>query len=104
MCRATLLKRKGPGLMSLSGVALLYDGVVNRLDGAQLARVFPELISLERGFLSLVASACRADVENVLVGSTGSLVQWFSAVLVPTLVTSLGCLHGQGILSAVSGL
>ena len=75
--RGTVLKRKGPGLMSLSGVALLYDGVVNRLDGAQLARVFPELLSLERGFLSLVCSVGSSGRCRIcLVGSTESLVHW----------------------------
>jgi hypothetical protein len=52
VCRDTILERKGPGLKPLFGVAPLYCGVVAGLDRG-LARVFLEVLGLQRGFLTI---------------------------------------------------
>ena len=54
VCRDTILERKGPGLMPLSGVATVYDCFVAGLNGGQLATVHLELPGLKCGLLSLV--------------------------------------------------
>ena len=66
-----ILECNGPGLKPLSSVAPLYNDVVARLDGGQLARIHLDMLGLERGFLSL-AHLERWPVkrmEGFLVGS-----------------------------------
>ena len=53
VCRDIILERKGPGLKALFGVAPLYCGVVAGLDRGGLARVFLEVLGLQRGFLTI---------------------------------------------------
>ena len=54
VCRDTILERKGPGLMPLSSVVPLYNGVVAHLNSGHLARVILALLGLECWFLSIV--------------------------------------------------
>ena len=71
----TLLERKGPELMPLSGVVPLCDGVVARLDGGYLARMVLELLGLKRGLLSLVR------IERQLVRWMEGLLGWVGGFL-----------------------
>ena len=48
VCLDTILERKEPGSMPLSGVAPLYDGVVPRLNVGRLARVVLARVIIKR--------------------------------------------------------
>ena len=79
MCRDMILERKGPGSMPLSGVALLYNGVLAHLGGGQLARVVLELLGLKPRLLSLV------NLERRLVRRMEGLLSQVGRVLGLTL-------------------
>ena len=76
VCWDTILERKRPGLMPLSGVAPLYNSVIAGLYGRQLARVVLELLGLDHGFLSLFRLERQLGQANGGGSwSAGSLVQ-----------------------------
>ena len=81
--------------MPLSGVAPLYYGFINCLDGRQLERIVLDLLSLERRFLSLV---CLERVSSS-AGWKG-LLGWVGRLLGPSLVTSLSCLNREVLMSS----
>ena len=72
--------------MPLSGVAPLYDGIVDRLDGGQLIRVDLELLGWPQ---ASVTQSCPSEAlaYDGWSGSPSSRrVPWFSKVLGSSLV------------------
>ena len=84
LCWDTVLERKGPGSMALSGVALLYDGFVASLDGGQLARVVLLLLCLEQG----IPQSCSMErwlVRRIddLLGRVRWVLGWALSFVLP---------------------
>ena len=64
VCRDMILEHKRPGLIPLSGVAPLYNGVSAGLNSGQFTRVVLELLGLMCGFLSLFHLERRLGQSN----------------------------------------
>ena len=78
----TILERKGPGPMPLSGVPPLYNGVIAGLDGGQLARVVLEFLASSAG--SSVFFVLCVGLVRRMEGVCGRWGLWFRGVLSST--------------------